>query len=352
VTEQPRPTPGAAAALQTIWYGASVPPWILRVLSSVFGVIVSLRASAYRLKVLRSRRMPVPVIVVGNLAVGGTGKTPLVIWLTEQLRRLGCRPGIVLRGYGGQATRGATPQLVADDSDPTQVGDEAVLLRLRTQVPVVAHRNRVRAARRLLQEGVDVIVSDDGLQHLALARDFEIIVIDAARGLGNGYLLPAGPLREPSSRLRHADCLVFNGQRENYSSAGELSLQDEAVVLTMHVGGDRLQPLSGPGESMLLLQLAGQRVHAVAGIGNPARFFRQLIAAGLTVIEHPFPDHHRYRAADLAFGDALPVLMTEKDAVKCRRFASVGCWYLPVTTLFAGQQAATLLERLSLLLRR
>ena len=318
---------------------------MLRILSSLFGAAVRLRAGAYRAGLLRTRRVPVPVIVVGNLAVGGTGKTPLVIWLAEQLQALGRHPGIVLRGYGGRATGGRSAQLVSEGSDPAAVGDEAVLLRLRTRVPVAAHRDRVKAAQLLLEEGVDIIVSDDGLQHLGLARDFEIIVIDGARGLGNGYLLPAGPLRELPARVRRADCLVFNGQQND---GGERDPAPPFAIsaLTMEVGGSFLTPLSGSGESTPLSKLAGQRVHAVAGIGNPTRFFRQLAAAGLLLIEHPFPDHHRYRAQDVEFGDGLPVLMTEKDAVKCRRIAGVDGWYLPVTASFAGKEATVLLERL------
>jgi tetraacyldisaccharide 4'-kinase len=346
VTEQARPQPGAAASLQAIWYARSPPPWGLRLLSHLFGGVVALRSVAHRLRILRSQAALVPVIVVGNLAVGGTGKTPLVIWLAEQLRLRGRRPGIVLRGYGGRATRDS-PQLLTDDSDPIDVGDEAVLLRLRTRLPVVAGRDRTQAVQRLLRESVDIIVSDDGLQHLRLARDFEIVVIDGARGLGNGYLLPAGPLREPASRLQRVDCLVVNGDR-----APGLELAETSPVLNMRVSGDTLQPLSGQGASLPLADLAGRRVHAVAGIGNPGRFFRQLTAAGVLVTEHPFPDHHRYRAADIAFNDGLPVLMTEKDAVKCRAFAAADCWYLPVAASFAAEQAAELLELLAPLLMR
>jgi tetraacyldisaccharide 4'-kinase len=323
---------------------------VLRILSGMFGAIVAMRTAAYRSGLLTARRAAAPVIVVGNLTVGGTGKTPLVIWLVQQLQAMGRRPGIVLRGYGGTRTRGGSPLLVADDSDPAQVGDEALLLRLRAQVPVVACPDRVRAAQRLLREAVDVIVCDDGLQHLRLARDFEIAVIDGARGVGNGYLLPAGPLREPVSRLERIDCVIFNGGYES----GEASLRLSPVqqALTMRLRGDALLPLTGQGPALPVAQLAGRAVHAVAGIGNPARFFRLLQAAGLRVIEHAFPDHHRFDPGDLSFGDDLPVLMTEKDAVKCRRFAVADRWYLPVTVEFADEQAAVLLKRLSVLLRQ
>jgi tetraacyldisaccharide 4'-kinase len=349
VTEQAQAASERAARLQAIWYAASRPPLALRLLSRMFGAVVALRAMAHRSGLLAATHAAAPVIVVGNLTVGGTGKTPLVIWLVQQLRALGRRPGIVLRGYGGTLTRGGSPQLVTDDSDPAAVGDEAVLLRLRTQVPVVAYPDRVRATQRLLREGVDIIVCDDGLQHLRLARDFEIVVIDGARGVGNGYLLPAGPLREPVSRLARADCVVFNGEYESSRTPPQLPPLPQA--LTMQLRGDRLMPLTGPGPDQPLAQLAGRAVHAVAGIGNPARFFRLLTAAGLRVIEHVFPDHHRFGPQDLSFGDDLPVLMTEKDAVKCRRFAAADRWYLPVTVDFSGEQAATLLKRLGVLLK-
>ncbi len=349
MTEQTQAASGRAATLQSIWYAASRPPLVLRVLSRLFGVVVALRAKAHRSGLLTAKHAAAPVVVVGNLTVGGTGKTPLVIWLVQQLQGLGRRPGIVLRGYGGSLTRHGSPQLVADDSDPAAVGDEAVLLRLRTQVPVVACPDRVAATQRLLHEGVDIIVCDDGLQHLRLARDFEIAVIDGARGVGNGYLLPAGPLREPVSRLQRTDCVIFNGDSESGRTLAPLPPLPQA--LTMQLRGDRLMPLTGQGPDLPLAQLAGRAVHAVAGIGNPARFFRLLAAAGLRVIEHAFPDHHRFAAQDLSFGDDLPVLMTEKDAVKCRRFAGAGRWYLPVTADFAGEEAAVLLKRLNALLR-
>jgi len=313
-------------------------------------MIVRLRAQAYASGWLPRHRVSKPVIVVGNLSVGGTGKTPLVIWLVERLCELGLRPGIVLRGYGARRReRGAVSRRVQIDSDPAAVGDEALLLRLRTGVPVLVDRDRVRAARALVNAGVNVIVADDGLQHLRLARNYEIVVIDAARGFGNGYLLPAGPLREPRARLSQVGAVVINGE------GGVLLAADEAPVFSMHLRGERLYPLTAAagaadrahvGDSIALASLAGKRVHAMAGIGNPQRFFDQLSVAGLTVIAHPFPDHHRYRALELQFNDGLPVLMTEKDAVKCRAFAADHCWYLPVAAEFAPEQGSALLARL------
>jgi tetraacyldisaccharide 4'-kinase len=330
-----------AARLQAIWYGGSRPPWPLRALSRLFGLIVRLRRASYRRGLFHSQRLAKPVIVVGNLTVGGSGKTPLVIWLAQQLRERGLRPGVVLRGYGGRAAAGRVPQLVEADSDVALVGDEALLLRLRAGTPVAVGRDRAGAAQRLLAAGVDVIIADDGLQHLRLARDFEIAVLDAARGVGNGYLLPAGPLREPPQRLSTVDAIVINGE-----AGGSLGAAGGKRSFVMRLTGDWLRTLAGTGEGVALATLAGKRVHAIAGIGNPQRFFAQLAAAGLDVVAHAFPDHHRYRAAELEFGDDLPLLMTEKDAVKCRPFAAANRWYLPVAASFAGSDGSALLARL------
>jgi tetraacyldisaccharide 4'-kinase len=344
--------------LPALWYrSAPPPPLALRALSWLFAVAMRVRRRAYARGWLRSQQLEAPVIVIGNLNVGGSGKTPLAIWLVMQLRAAGYKPGLVLRGYGGAAARGKQALRVEPDSDPVQVGDEALLLRRRTAEPVAVCRDRVRAANLLLAQGVDVIVADDGLQHLALARNFEIAVIDGERGFGNGYLLPAGPLREPARRLASVDAVVVNGEgqywRELAAAAGAGRATEPTAVLagpgrpfTMRLRGERLAALGGANQAIALSSLAGQRVHAVAGIGNPQRFFAQLRAAGLELIEHAFPDHHRYRAAELAFDDAMPLLMTEKDAVKCSAFGGPNRWYLPVTAEFATAEAAALLGRL------
>jgi len=261
---------------------------------------------------------------------------------------------VVLRGYGGRASGGRVPLLVAADSDVALVGDEALLLRQRTGLPVAIGRDRVAAARLLLGAGVDVIIADDGLQHLPLARDFEIAVVDAARGMGNGYLLPAGPLREPARRLASVDAVVINamtGKSGADAIRGGANGAPGAMAggmrpFVMRLGGEWLRTLAGNGPPLALASLAGRRVHAIAGIGNPQRFFALLAAAGVEVIAHAFPDHHRYRAGELEFGDELPLLMTEKDAVKCRPFAAANRWYLPVTVSFAGTDGGALLTRL------
>lgn len=328
-------------AWEHIWYRERPPPLALRVLARGFGLMVQLRRTGYRRGLFRSHRLARPVIVVGNLTVGGTGKTPLVIWLCARLRGLGLRPAVILRGYAGEAVRRAQPRLVHPDDDPADVGDEAVLLAARSGAPVVVCPDRVRAAQLAIEQGAQIIVSDDGLQHLALARDVEIAVIDAARSLGNGYLLPAGPLREPAARLARLDALVLNV--DGLAREGSTAASFEPNPFSMRLAGDQLWPLNGAGDALPLAHWRGRRVHAIAGIGHPERFFAHLTAAGLEVIAHPFEDHHRYRAPELEFREPLPLLMTEKDAVKCRRFEGADRWFLPVEAQFADADAEALM---------
>ena len=278
-------------------------------LSLVFRAVAALRRAAYVRGLLRAQRVRVPVIVVGNIYVGGTGKTPLVLWLARFLRERGRRPGIVSRGYGGSA---AHPSEVRGDTDPALSGDEPLLLARRSGCPVWTGRDRVAAARALLaaHPECDVVISDDGLQHYRLARDVEIVVVDGARGLGNRLLLPAGPLREPASRLDTADAVVVNGE-------------------SMKLAGSRFRNLRDGREAQPGF-FQGKRVVAIAGIGHPPRFFAHLERLGLQFEAHAFPDHHAYSAGDIAFPDADAVVMTEKDAVKCARFASDKHWMLPV----------------------
>ena len=306
--------------LESLWYRNSPLSLLLMPLSWLFCAVALCRRWAYRAGLRKVERMDVPVIVVGNISVGGTGKTPMVAWLVNLLRQQGYHPGIVSRGYGGAAKH--WPQQVRPDSDPRMVGDEAVLLARRCRCPMAVGPDRPAAARALLQHtDCDIIVSDDGLQHYRLGRDVEIAVVDGVRRFGNGRCLPAGPLREPVSRLRSVDLVIVNG------TAGP-----REYALTLKPG--KLHKLRDPHKTCPLAKLRGQRVHAVAGIGNPRRFFELLKSHGLEVIEHPFPDHHPYRSEDLRFDgggdDELPVLMTEKDAVKCQPFAAANHWYLPV----------------------
>jgi len=306
----------------------------LRPLSWLYALIVGVRRKAYAAGLLTVTKLPVPVVVAGNLTVGGTGKTPLVVWLVAQLAAAGRKPGVISRGYG---RRGDAPRLVDLDSGAGEVGDEPLLIRRRTGRPVAVGARRVVAGRLLGTQDVDVIVADDGLQHLALGRDCELVLIDGARGFGNGQLLPAGPLREGAGRLRSVDAVVMVDGSNERSLAGR-------PVFHMRLVAEHIVPLAGPQDARLALaSLAGERVHAVAGIGHPERFFRTLGAAGLEVIPHAFPDHHVYSAADLAFDGGLPILLTEKDAVKCTAFASSRTGYVPVSAAFSDADASALL---------
>jgi len=318
--------------VEVVWYGGHPLSYALLPPSWLYCGIIRLRRLAYRKAWRRRHRLPVPVIVVGNLTVGGTGKTPLVLWVTDLLRRQGYRPGILLRGYRGRGTR--RPRLVSRDSDPGEVGDEAVLLARRSGCPVVAGADRVAAGERLLADAsCDMIVSDDGLQHYRLWRDLEILVVDAARRFGNGRCLPAGPLREPAARRCEADLIVCNG---GPCPGGQI----------MHLAPERLVNLADRGRTRALAELRRQRVTAVAGIGNPDRFFDLLRRRGLQVSERPYPDHHPFRREDAASWPPGLVIMTEKDAVKCAGFALPDFWYLPVTARLQGGFDRLLLEKL------
>lgn len=316
------------------WDRTSVLTVALMPLSAVFAIVAWLRRTCFRLGVFRSCRLDRPVVVVGNVTAGGTGKTPLVAWLAHRLAALGHTPGVITRGYGGT---GEGVCEVRPDSDALACGDEAVLLARRTGCPVWRGADRVAAARALLARHpeCDCIISDDGLQHYRLRRDVEIAVVDGARAFGNGLPLPAGPLREPVSRLESVDAIVINGAAKRRVPRG-FAMRLQADRLVNMVEPHRTRPLTAPGIP---------RVHAVAGIGHPPRFFDTLTHAGLDVVEHAFPDHHRYRPDDLEFGDDLPVVMTEKDAVKCFRFAKPGWWYVPVAADVDEALVAVVLER-------
>lgn len=323
--------------LTQMWYGEPARGALLQPLAYIYGAVVSARRRAYRAGWLRSGRAGRPVVVVGNLTVGGTGKTPLTVWLARELSELGLAVGIVSRGYGSRT--GARPYTVGAGSAWDEVGDEPLLLARRSGCPTVVCTDRLAAARALAS-GVDIILADDGLQHLRLARDCEIVVIDGMRGFGNGRLLPAGPLREPRARLGQADIVVVNGAPSHPSLQGL-----PPGTLAMTVRGEQALRLDARVPPQPLEAFSGKRVHAVAGTGNPARFFQELRAHGLDVVEHAFADHHRMSVAELAFGDALPVLMTEKDAVKCATRADARLWYVPVTAEFSAEHARELLER-------
>jgi tetraacyldisaccharide 4'-kinase len=317
------------------WASRGAIAWLLWPPSLLFGLLVFLRRLSFRLRLLRSHAAGIPVIVVGNLSAGGSGKTPLVLRVAEILREHGWKPGIVSRGYGGRAD---APREATIGSDPAEVGDEPMLLARRSGCPVWVAPDRVAAVRalRARHPECDVIVSDDGLQHYALRRDVEICVVDE-RSMGNGFLQPAGPLREPRSRLASVDATVVHG--ESAEKGYRMALE-----------GDRLVRLTDAREVRSARSFAGQRVHAVAGIGDPRRFFLQLGGFGLKVMPHPFPDHHAFRAEDFEFGDADPVVMTEKDAVKCKRIAQgnpqAQFWMFPVSAALDPAFERWLLEKL------
>jgi tetraacyldisaccharide 4'-kinase len=319
--------------LEAIWYGNHPMGTCLAPAGWLFASAVALRRSLYRMGVLATTRLPVPVIVIGNIAVGGSGKTPLVLWAAELLAERGHRPGIVSRGYRGQAKQ--WPQQVRPDSDPAMVGDEPVMLARRTECPVVAAGpERAAAAAALVQHsGCDVVLSDDGLQHFALGRDLEIAVVDGKRCFGNRRCLPAGPLREPVARLKSVDFVVVNGE----SSVSGIPMRLQAGAPTR---------LSDPGRQATFSSFRNTPVHAVCGIGNPTRFFRQLESKGLEIIAHRYPDHHAFQPEDVDFDDDLPLLMTEKDAVKCKRFASERMWYVPVNAVLPSTFSTEFLKAL------
>jgi tetraacyldisaccharide 4'-kinase len=326
-----------ATKLEAMWYSGARPLW-LAPLSFLYGAVMALRGFLYRIGLRHRARMKVPVVVVGNLTVGGTGKTPLVVWLSTHLAACGLRVAIVSRGYGGRA-RGVTR--VTLHSRASEVGDEPLLLARRAQATVFVARDRVAAAEQAVKDGADIVLTDDGLQHLRLMRDCEIVVIDGQRGFGNGALLPRGPLRESPGRLRRVNAVVVNGALKNGFTLPKFVTH---TLFQMNMRPGDARPVTGGASLRALSSFRETGVHGVAAIGNPQRFFDMLREAGLKVYEHPMPDHHAFKSGDLNFGDNLPVLMTEKDAVKCAAFADERCWYVPVTADFPEAQARALVD--------
>lgn len=333
--------------LQALWYGDS--PWrwpwyvLLVPLSAVFAMLAGLRRLAFATGLLRSVRVACPVLVVGNLSVGGTGKTPLVIWLASTLRARGVRVVVITRGYGGTAAQ--WPQRVDAASDPLRVGDESVLIARQSGCPVVAGPDRVASAQQATEQGAEVIISDDGLQHYRLQRDGEWVVVDASRQFGNGLLLPAGPLREPMSRLRHAGCVIWNRRAGAPVPAQHTADPSFELRLT------GLRSLT-TGEVRPLDELRGQRVHVVTAIGHPQGFIAALEQQGLQVDARVLPDHAVITAADVQFDDSLPVLMTGKDAVKCRAFAAGQHWEVTVEVCVTDVDRRRLLQHVDQVLQR
>ncbi len=331
--------------LAGVWYGHSWWYLALLPLSWLYRGVTGMRRTLYRRGVLRSCRLGVPVIVIGNITVGGTGKTPLTILLTQQLKRRGFSPGIVSRGYRGKV--GATPVSVNADSDPVRVGDEAVLLAKRCACPVVVHPDRVAAARVLKAQGVDVIVADDGLQHYRLARDMEIVVVDGERMWGNRQLLPAGPLREPLGRLNGVHRILLQTENDSIQIP---ALAPAARFDTFSLRPSAVYRLDGT-EHRSLATYKGQRVHAVAAIGNPHRFFDMLTKAGMNVERHAFPDHAALTDTDLTFDQPYDVVMTEKDAIKCRGMKKNNLWYIPVDAVIRDSAMVSLIEQIETMIK-
>lgn len=325
------------------WSRRGVGSFLALPLAALFGLVAAIRRRCYRSGCCRAVRLPLPVVVVGNISVGGSGKTPLVLWLAAHLRAAGWQPGIVSRGFGGTLEQG-DGALVTADSTAAEVGDEPLLLARLAGCPVAVGAQRAKAAQCLLaaHPQCDVLISDDGLQHYALARTLEIAVVDEAT-LGNRHLLPAGPLREPLRRLAEVDLIVAHGPL----SADVLAAGAAVPVARMRLQGDRLHALHDSAHTRPLAAFAGQHVHAVAGIGLPERFFAHLRAAGLQVEEHAFADHHVFVAADFHFQTPAPCLMTTKDAVKCRDIAPQDSWVLPVDAELSAFAAQWIVEKLS-----
>nr|WP_315252867.1 tetraacyldisaccharide 4'-kinase [uncultured Duganella sp.] len=317
--------------------------------SLIFRLLSGLRAALFRAGVLKSSRLPVPVVVVGNIYIGGTGKTPLTIWLVQALQAAGMRPGVISRGFGSaeQGARAVTPA-----STPAQVGDEPLLISQRTGAPVMVGRDRAATGRALLaaHPEVNILLTDDGLQHYQLQRDVEIILFDG-RGAGNGWLLPAGPLREPISRRR--DFTVINTPQLTAELAAAVGARMPPLQMTL--AGDVAEQLCDRTRRRSLDELAetaarGQlRIVAAAGIGNPARFFGMLKAAGLVIQELPLPDHHDFQDRPFAALDADLILMTEKDAVKCAQIEELSgdprLWVVPVTARIDRALADQIVEK-------
>ncbi len=313
---------------EEVWYEEHSLAYVLTPVSWLYQAFMFLRSITYRCGLIPVLRLDVPVIVIGNITVGGTGKTPLTIWMAQYLKSKGMSPGIVSRGYGGKLSEKI--QQVRPDSNPVLVGDEPVIIARNTQSPVAVGKNRYLAAKGLLEhQNVDVIICDDGLQHLRIGRNIEIAVIDGDRRYGNGKCLPAGPLREPESRLDSVDFIVSNARTKR----GEHLME--------YIPG-KLRSVKNPEITQDIEAFKGKTVHAVSGVGNPARFHSYLRSHDLQLIKEEFSDHHNFTASELRYGDEFPTVMTEKDAVKCEEFATEDMWYLPIS----AQMANTFIHRL------
>ena len=331
--------------IHRVWYEGGSAYRLLLPLSGLYWLLIGLRRCLYRFGILDTHRAVVPVIVVGNITTGGTGKTPVTVWLARELRARGFSPGIVSRGYGG--SRSSSSMRVDSASDPAVVGDEPVLLARLSGCPVVVDADRFRAVEMLVEDGANLVIADDRLQHIRLERSYDICVIDGSRGLGNRHLLPAGPLRDTISRLGEVDQVLLNGplqaQGDVLSVVEQNAIEFELIAVEVsRLNGSLTRPIE---------RFEGMTVHGVAAIGNPSRFFDLLRAHGMQVIEHAFPDHARLTPGDLDFGDDFDILMTEKDAVKLGRLKSNKLWTVPVELRMDALLSGPWLEQIESRLR-
>ncbi len=333
-------------------------------LSLVYCLLTIIRKFCYQFQCFKSSTFQVPVIIVGNISVGGNGKTPLIIYLVEEFKRKGYKPGVVSRGYGAKNPQLQLGKVLAVDisDDAAKFGDEPWMIAKKTNCPVVVGRKRDQAVKYLVKEfDCNMVLSDDGLQHYAMNRDIEICVIDSSKQFGNGLCLPAGPLREPVSRLKEVDFIVHHLTTAEKNSDREIQMQlefDQIYSLDHIKSVDGFFTAEGslPAEGSLLAEGSKEKltisefknktVHAVAGIANPQRFFDQLRRHGVNVIEHPFADHHHFLQTDVQFTDDIPVLMTEKDAVKCCSYDLGNCWYIPVKAALSMDLVGSIIEKL------
>lgn len=330
--------------IEKVWFNNHPAKWllvpILLPLSALFWLISTLRRLSFSIGLSKSYQLNKPIIVVGNIGVGGNGKTPVVLYLVELTRLLGLTPGVISRGYGGKAPH--YPYLLDEKSTSLEAGDEPILIQQRCQVPIAVGSDRIASAELLIAQGCDIIISDDGLQHYRLARDIELVIVDGKRLFGNGLLLPAGPLREGQWRLPKSDLVIFNGKgspdsQEKYSPGIQMTLV--ATELCNLFTGERI--------TLIDFIKRNGAVNAIAGIGAPQRFFDTLIAHQLKIInQQSFVDHHAFALADFnEFDDNIPLLMTEKDAVKCHDFCKENWWYLPVDAAFSDEDRQLIIDK-------
>ncbi len=309
------------------WYGGGQVGFAAKIAAKFFGLVIALRRKLYALGLLKSHQLKVPVIVIGNITAGGGGKTPMVIWLAEKLKQQGYKPGIISRGYGGK--RKVEPMFVTANANPAATGDEPLLMAKKTKLPVMVGKDRVKAGKSLIQHySVNVIITDDGLQHYALKRDAEIVMLDAKWRTGNHLLIPAGPLREPLERLNDVDLVVFKGyveQQHHYDFA---------------IGG--IHQLNHPGITKDINEFRNQKVVAMAGIANPDSFFSMLSAAGMAIVKQPLPDHHEMTVADFEMHQEVMVLITEKDAVKCEDMQLDNVWVVKMQVVIPEKTTAAI----------